>query len=482
MSKFFAIALIVMPAGLFAMGSGETDDAYIPEPDDYEYYQPPQISPEESARQYADPYFKSILNTERMVGDGAAQALAAKYGMQIMNVTWEDTGRYKGSTVGPNISDMTIQVGYQVRKDYFETHLMPVIRYPVFEDLSTDISPHDFTLLVGNQKGRGLQRISLYDFLKSPREFLSDPKSWAGTANTLLAPRDEKVLVSAQAAFLPIPAEGKATFNPVLFNYQSYEGNPAVLTILATREGTSVTIIDNTRDAFPNGALWGQRLFFNKNGERASLTGQRESEFVAQRDPAKNPAQAPTAGGESGLNMVLMIQVPLKQKERVRYAMDDMVMSAPASTGANEQKSRSDVENAVIGSGPVEGPFTEIDKLAIERDPKFPVRVTVQFYKATSNGVMAAKDMEDIAAQIKRVYAQGDYVSSLVTGGETGRITEYYGSKVQPAGWWNEFWLRYEANTGISRAEAVRKLIRLVGQGYQNKPVSDLYLRDLLGN
>jgi hypothetical protein len=30
--------------------------------------------------------------------------------LQILNLTWEDTARFKGSAVGPNISDMTIQV------------------------------------------------------------------------------------------------------------------------------------------------------------------------------------------------------------------------------------------------------------------------------------------------------------------------------------------------------------------------------------
>ena len=48
----------------------------------------------------------------------------------------------------------------------------------------------------------------------------------------------------------------------------------------------------------------------------------------------------------------------------------------------------SDVEEAVIGHGEVEGPFTEIDGLEIKRDDKYPIRVTVQFYKATSNGVV----------------------------------------------------------------------------------------------
>ena len=55
-------------------------------------------------------------------------------------------------------------------------------------------------------------------------------------------------MASAQACFLPIPNKGKADFNPVLFNYQSIPDDPAVLAILATREGTSVTVIDNQRE------------------------------------------------------------------------------------------------------------------------------------------------------------------------------------------------------------------------------------------
>ncbi len=45
---------------------------------------------------------------------------------------------------------------------------------------------------------------------------------------------------------------------------QSAPTNPAVLTVLATRESASVTVIDNQRDGFKAGHTWGQRLFFNQ--------------------------------------------------------------------------------------------------------------------------------------------------------------------------------------------------------------------------
>ena len=429
-------------------------------------------------------YQKAISLTRDMVSDAEAQNMAQKHGLQAMNVTWEDTGRYKGSSVGPNISDMTIQVASRDPKtEKLSVAAMPVIRFPNFSDKTADISPREFTLLVGNQANRSLRRVSLADFLAKPTAFLSRPWTWRGPSKSLLAARDSKVLVSAQACFLPIPKSGEATFNPVVFNYQSSKGNPAVLTILATREGTSTTIIDNARDAFETGATWGQRLFHNADGKRASLTGTRQSEFENQNSGASN-SKTPQIGKKSGLNMVLLIQVPLKYKER-RYEMmtqnfggaaPPAIMVAPSSA----RRDASDVENAVIGHGALEGRFTETDNLRIERDPRFPVRVTVQFYKATSNGVVSEADLKEISEQIEEIYSKSDAVGSLVTGGETGRVTEYEGVKIQPRGWWDEFWKRRESETGWSKEEQIERLRELLGTQYQQTPVSDLYLRDLL--
>ena len=49
-----------------------------------------------------------------------------------------------------------------------------------------------------------------------------------------------------------------------------------------------------------------------------------------------------------------------------------------------------------------------------------------------------------------------------------------------PAGWWEDFWKQHQENTGDSRAQAVTKLIKLLGKNYREQPVCDLYLRDLL--
>jgi hypothetical protein len=410
----------------------------------------------------SDPeYVEAIQRTADMVWDENALRLAQEYGLDLVNLTWEDTGRYYGSSVGPNISDLTIQVQYEVDSPNASPMgscaltLMPVIRYPNFTDLTADIDPDTFYLLVGNERGGDLERITLTEYLKNFRRYLSDPESWGGRGDSLLAGRDTHVLVSAQAAFLPVPKDGLAEFNPVIFNYQSYQGDPAVLTIVATREGTSATIIDNTRDAFPAGWSWGQRLFFNQNGERASFTGARLSDFVQSRPVTMD---SPEAAGEAGLNLVLIIQVPLRQN----VALDGLLPSFGAMAPMSEEAARSDVEAAVIGHGVVEGPFTEIDGLAIRRDTRFPIRVTVQFYKATSDGRITEGDLQAIAEQIGRVYEDGDYVGSLVVDGPSDRPTEYDGPKDEPPGWWEAFWTRFEDNLGMDRGEAM-ELLRDLG-------------------
>jgi hypothetical protein len=413
-------------------------------------------------------YRSVIQQTANMVNDPAAQQLANQYGLDVLNVTWEDTGRYHNSAVGPNISDMTIQVQQQnPRTGQYDLHLMPVIRYPNFTDHSADIPIDRFYVPVGNEQGEELRSVSLEELLGNLRRYLTEPDSWTSRENSLLADRDTHVLVSAQAAFLPIPQEGIAEFNPVLFNYQSYPGDPAVLTILATPQGTSVTVIDNQRDAFDAGQTWGQRLFFNQNGDRASLTGQRASDVMAEENTSSSsPEDSSRAAEEAGLNMVMVIQVPLRQQDPMRFEVaEDSAGFAPQATMESASaRGESNVEAAVIGYGEVEGPFTEIDGLPIERDPDFPVRVTVQFYKATSNGVVSEADIQQIRQQIARVYAEADYVGSLVVDGLTGRPTEYEGPHEEPIDWWDEFWRRYEERLGRSREEAINMWRRLVGQ------------------
>lgn len=391
----------------------------------------PTATPAPEAAVRADPAFDStIARVEGMVWDDHVQSLASQHGLSVVNVTWEDTGRAKNSAVGPNISDMTIGV----RDPSGALHPMPVLRFDNFNDKTADLKTDDFYVLTGNQKGRDLTPTSLSDLLRDTRSYLHDSGSWKGSRESLFADRDSHVLVSAQAAFLPIPKTGEATFTPVIYNYQSSPGNPAVLTMVATREGTSIQVVENDT------GYMSEVLYFNADGERAPFTATRLSDFKASGGDATTPGSAATE--EAGLNTVLVIQVPLKHRQLARptsMMVDDLAMEM-APMAKMSMAEESDVEVAVIGHGDTEGPFTEIHDLAIERDERFPVRVTVQFYKATSNGVVTARDVAEVREQIDRVYDQGDYVGSLVTAGYTGRPTESVTPPREEAVWARPWW------------------------------------------
>lgn len=383
----------------------------------------------------AKAYRRIVARVADMVNNERAQNLVAARGLSLLDVTWEDTGRWEGSSVGPNISDVTIEVegGVGGRRGS-GTFLMPVMRHDNFTDKTADIKADELMIPIGNhRKGGEIETISLRELLESPTEFLSDPGDGEIKTGSLLAKRDSHVLVSAQHAFLPVPQGGSAKFWPVVFNYQSSKRNPAVLAILVTRQGTSMTIIDNDRDSFSSGGSWGQRLYFNDGGERAPLMAERLADVEAS-GVTLNGESAESLDDDS--NVLMLIQVPLKLRRVSRPAKDELAPPSPnlapsatkskASPGGSAgsgvgRGAVSDVDTAVLGHGPSDGEFTELDGLTIARDTRFPVRVTLQFYQATSNGVISRDDVKTMASQIKKVYRQADFVGSLVVPTEADR-------------------------------------------------------------
>lgn len=415
-------------------------------------------APQKIAKAEAD-YSEIIRRVVAMPGNADLQRRARALGLNVLNVMWEDTGRAAGSALGPNISDLTLQVRETVGDDQIRTHLLPVIRHPNFTDKTADIPADELWVKVGNEldhdgedvDATSLKAVPLTHLLGNMKDYLSDPTSLKGDGD-FLAKRDTHFLVSAQHVFVPLPAEGKAEFNPVLFNYQSSPGSPAVLTLLVTRQGTSATIIDN-RKGDQTHQQWGQQLFFNHGGQKTVFTAERLSaveQRIEQVQAQGGEISAQDAGAlEKGADMMMIVQVPLKHKNAGflngigGFGMEEggmVPMAAPAMAGGAVdelmESERSDVEQAVLGHGEDLGPFEEMLGLELERDEAFPIRVTVQFYKATSNGVVSQEDLKAAHADIQRVYDQGDYVGSLVVPeGERVRPTDWIKDDPQGGEW-----------------------------------------------
>ena len=338
--------------------------------------------------------------------------------------------------MGPNISDMTIGV----RDSRGKLHPMPVFRFDNFHDTTADLKAESIWVRTGNEDGSTLESTRLVDVLSDVKDYLSRPRDFDAADDDLTAGRDSHFLVSAQACFLPISAAGKSTFTPVIYNYQSRSGAPAVMTLVATREGTSIQVVENSS------GYMSETLFFNADGRRAPYTATRLSTFKATGGDATTRAADVTE--DAGLDVVLIIQVPLKQRRITRHyeglgGLGTMDAAAPAMVPESApipRSARSNVETAVIGHGRSEGRFKEINGLEIARDTRFPVRITAQFYKATSNGVVSAADVADLRDQIDRVYADGDYVGSLVTDPRRRRPTDW--TRTRTAEWDPSPWAR----------------------------------------
>src|SRR5690606_4678694 len=101
-------------------------------------------------------YQQTVWRVASMPSDYTATQLAGRYGQSIYSVTWytshgkkadsnrEDNARYKNSSWGPCISDMTLCV---------EGRNLPVIRPPNYQDLTWDVEIENIPLVVGNERG-----------------------------------------------------------------------------------------------------------------------------------------------------------------------------------------------------------------------------------------------------------------------------------------------------------------------------------------
>jgi len=294
---------------------------------------------------------------------------------------------------------------------------MPAIRHPNFEDTTVDVAIDKFTVVVGNERSGGsgaLERISL-------REYLDRISFYAGNGKleSMYRPRDASILVSGQACILPLH-EGKVSFHVSLYNYQSQDDDPALLTILATQQGTSCQVIG--RNMTP--------LYFNDGGRAVEMLAKRLADDRAEKGL---PTTGPMTSEEQERNVMYIFSVPLKIKERPRSVYLESMSMAPATLSSMPQKKKfarmskgkRGYDHAVLEKGTESmGPYKGTRDLKVERDDRFPIRCTVQAYSVTDDPVPSDEVLQTFSDQIKKLYKQGLNEGSLVTEPNIGRPTE----------------------------------------------------------
>lgn len=330
--------------------------------------------------------------------------LVGDLGMTITTISWEDTARAKNSCWGPNISDMTLNV---------DDHRMPMIRKPNFYDETTDVDIDKFHVSVGNECGASVKRIPLKEYLQ---DFLNYNPTFDKESSSLLLERDEKILVSAQACVLPL-ANSQVEFVPQIFNYQTTPLDPAVLVIVASANGTSASIVTERH----------QKLYFNNNGKAFQYTATRLSTDRKNRN--KKDSGEPMDLDEMERNVLMIFQIPLKQKEIRNSIPDTEYLGVALGMGGIRCQSkgimpRGGMENAMLSvSNKSKGPFKGGNGLKVQRDERYPIRLTFQYYKVTDTHILKKQDVTEINTQITNAYNIGSNTGSLVDT-TTNRVTE----------------------------------------------------------
>ena len=82
------------------------------------------------------------------------------------------------------------------------------------------------------------------------------------------------------------------------------------------------------------------------------------------------------------------------------------------------------IDHAVLSVGESHSKFYGIGECKLERDERYPIRLTLQYYQVTDESSVPEEIYAEINDKINYVYKNGVAQGSLVTEKETGRTTE----------------------------------------------------------
>lgn len=352
--------------------------------------------------------------------------LAARHGVALTEVAWEDTARSPHSALGPNVSDLSLHVycGSDNRVDSSAA----IVRRPNFTDVTCDLPISRFNVTVGNESLAAPRRISLADYLRDFKRYNTRTEIDGSLYDLERRGEDTHVLASSQTCLLPLSRhDTECEFEVEVRSYDTfYEGTlrNKVLLIVASAEGTSATIVTCSRRV-------AKRIGFRRGSEAARFVARR---LASERERLQKDvsADAPMDARERERNTLLVIQVPLLDRRAVGEKRGCFTSPAFCFGGgghdANYLKACLDssqtsfsfgaaprgADHAQLSAGKSRGTFHGADG-KIERDFSHPIRVTFQHYRVTDTHVLTDELVTDIKAQLESTYESADAAGSLVT-------------------------------------------------------------------
>jgi hypothetical protein len=349
-------------------------------------------------------YSLNKMNTDitGIYNSNTSRDLCARHGLNVSSLTWEDTGRWKNSCVGPNISDMTLLT---------KCSTCPIITNTTnYKDKTNDVAMSNFTVVVGNEKNNSRTRISLKEYLENISSYLPNCRE----KFSLFANRDTHVLCKSQCCVLPLN-NGSVEFAVNLYNYQSQGDESAVLTVVASQHGTSSCLVSRGKS----------KLYFNDNGTARWFSAKRLADVRSEANNVNNKINSfsEMTTEEKADNILMVFQIPLVIKNNSRMFECSFECSAVSSNSKSIYQERSrGMDFAQIGTGSSDGQYPMVNRVLV-RDENFPIRCTYQYYRVTDMSELMESDVSDISKQLSQVERFSTSSGSLVTE-ISNRVTE----------------------------------------------------------
>ncbi len=379
-----------------------------------------------------------VKNTLNIINNKDVQMYLKQFDMSVQNVSWEDISRNKNSSFGNNITDMTLcmQDDYS-NPDKKSKVLCPIIRHANFNDKTFDVPVDTFNVFDSDEK----KVLKLSDYLKKLDVY---------------DPRDEQgVILQTQCCILPVISNKKTNFCVSLYNYTANSRSPSTLAICSIKNSTSSILLKHKPtklyQSVNNIPHW-----FNLErlaDVRSNISGKQEERVTDFKQMSESEKQE---------NCIMIVQVPLIQNKVHRVyggsklndldegewylcsINDDEVGNSAYLSNAGEsfqfkeknvrhtnyKEKGLDMGNVQTGSvvdiedRMHDNEFVTQKNNNMKRDPKYPVRVTFQYYRAADNNNIPNDELDNIVQQLLQPFKVATAFGSLVTNDTTNRPTE----------------------------------------------------------
>ena len=323
----------------------------------------------------------------------AALAALKAAGLAPKTISWDDAARNENSCFGPCITDVTLRTKGGACEQ--------MVRPDNFTDKTSDLPADKLRLL---HKGKAH---TLKEFLDTIQ-----PGLWQ--------PRDEVVLARAQCCFLPLNGRESVDFAVSAYSY-----NRNSLIVVASAFGTSVYRADGTT----------QQLLLDIDGEshyyRAAKMVDKQSGKVVRNFAGMSAQQKQE-------NALYIYQVPIETKFRSRGGggggyfggVSSQLESCDALSESEEEcgdgflfdtdmpksRGRGAVDRGAVARldvGSRVGRMPELNMEALKRDPRYPITLTIQYYRI-SDGPVSEAAARDVVAKLNGLEAASVATGSLV--------------------------------------------------------------------